>query len=91
MNQKKVKSLQKKLMFRVMLIALVLLLVAVILSQVSLNAFWRATEESVAKSTSIEVEIINKFFAEVETLLSATSNSTLRAKNVNKKQVILKV
>ena len=76
MNTKKVKSLRKKLIFRVILIATVLLLVAVISSQLSSNAaFWKATEESIAKSTTIEIRNISNFFTEAEALLKNTANS----------------
>ncbi|MDR0468878.1 MAG: methyl-accepting chemotaxis protein [Peptococcaceae bacterium] len=75
MKTKKVKSLQKKLTLRVILIALTILLVAVVSSQLSSStAFWRATEESVAKSTSIAVRDVKNMFTEAETLLKATAN-----------------
>ena len=75
MSQKKVKSLSKKLTLRIILIACVILLVSVISSQLSSNAsFWKATEESIAKSTSVAIRDVNTVFTEAETLLTTTAN-----------------
>ena len=77
MKQKKVKSLSKKLTFRVILISLAILVVAVVSSQISSNAsFWKATEESIEKSTSIAVRDVNTVFTQAETLLKSVSNDT---------------
>ncbi|MCL2248411.1 MAG: methyl-accepting chemotaxis protein [Oscillospiraceae bacterium] len=76
MNQKKVKSLNKKLTFRVILIALAILVVAVVATQISSNAsFWRATEESIERSTSIAARDISAVFTQAETLLKTVSNN----------------
>ncbi|MDR0490947.1 MAG: methyl-accepting chemotaxis protein [Oscillospiraceae bacterium] len=75
MSRKKVKSLREKLTFRVILIALAILMVAVISSQMSSNtSFWKTTEESITLSTSIATRDINNIFNEAATLLSATAN-----------------
>jgi len=77
MEQKKVKSLSRKLTFRIILIALVILVVAVVASQISSNtSFWRATEESIEKSTSIAARDVNSVFTQAETLLSVVANDT---------------
>jgi len=75
-KNKKVKSLNKKLTFRVILIALAILVVAVVATQISSNAsFWRATEESIERSTSIAARDINAVFTQAETLLTTVSNN----------------
>ncbi|MCL2227517.1 MAG: methyl-accepting chemotaxis protein [Oscillospiraceae bacterium] len=77
MKQKKVKSLSKKLTIRVILISLAILMIAVVSSQISSNSsFWNATEESIAKSTSIAARDVHTVFTQAETLLMSVSDST---------------
>ena len=73
---RKIKSLRKKLTVRVLLIALVILLVAVVSTQLSTNnSFWSATEQSIRKSTEIAARDISMIFAEAEALLQVTANN----------------
>ena len=75
MKQRKVKSLNKKLTIRVLMIALAILLVAVVASQISSSSsFWEATEKSVSKSTSIAMKDIQIIFTEAESLLKTVAN-----------------
>ncbi len=71
MKNKKIKSLQKKLTFRVILIASVILVIAVIASQMSSNAsFWKSTEESLLLSASTGSNEIKSVLDEATTMLT---------------------
>ncbi len=74
MGQKKVKSLQKKLTLRVLLIALFILLVAVVASQVSSNSsFWSATEDSVVLATDLSAKDAKGFLDKLESSLQTNA------------------